>query len=580
MKESLEILEGSMLKSLTPAEPELIRLCRSKKWIAMAERCKSHPEEAKPTALALEGAGTTALAIAVRSGAPIGAFLSLVEANARQLVVFHKFSGSILHEALKHRAPFNVLRYILQSVIHYERVHHGHDKDHVSLFARQEELGHTVLDHMVVRSIKEMQHDGDCDGMWKIFRSIVLAYPPAISVMDADGNTPLLLALLTPGSGESEKEKAHVFRMVELMVNTCPSVVTIARKVKYRIPKHCEEVDSSPTVGDGSPTPLACAILYGRSERIIRLLLKAHGKLQVNPCLVLCSGYGEVPLHLATSMRSSMTVLRDLVEFDPTALQVQDMYHLTPLDWLWIRHVVDWCSITETVTTNVTPSTRRYLSPHFAGGWHDRTTATMKSSNNVGGKQAILESLLERICLLLPAAAKTMTKNFTHDNQGEQWSLLHSACAVPCPLAMVRLACREDPSSLGIPDLHAGRLPLHYAAARTGYRATVPVGVSREVRSMEEPSPALEIASKFVNATRVADANNQLPLHIAIDTAKSSSNDKDGGVLSKLLELYPDSLERRDGKTKLYPFLQAAEGPNASLNVTFMLLRKNPTLVL
>ena len=182
----------------------------------------------------MDGAGTTALSIAVRSGAPTGAIQALVQADASQLVVFHKYSGSILHEALKHRVPFPILEYLLQSVIHYEHVHcgqHDNKKDYMSLFGRQEHLGRTVLHHMVVRSIQEMEHTGNNDEMWRSFRSIVMAYPPAVQVLDADGNTPLVLTLLYPNSVQNERDEDYLHRMVQLMIHTCPSVVTIARNV-------------------------------------------------------------------------------------------------------------------------------------------------------------------------------------------------------------------------------------------------------------------------------------------------------------------------------------------------------------
>ena len=291
-----------------------------------------------------------------------------------------------------------------------------------------------------------------------------------------------------------------------------------------------------------------------------------------------------MPLHLATSRRSSFDILRDLLDCDSRALHVRDKYSLTPLDWLWIRHVVDWNSDTSTSPANIMPSTRRYVSPHFAS-WHNVTSQAMMDDlvdNLDAGKRHLLDSLLERIQLLLVASARETWRNESMRNTQpqQQWSLLHSACAVPCPLALVHLACCNDATSLRTRDVHTGRLPLHYAAARPGYRATIPVGISREMRTMVEPSAAIFVALQYKEATRVVDANNQLPLHICIDTVKQENNDKDGAsVISKLLMFHPDSLERRDGKTLLYPFLQAAHGPNASVNLTFMLLRKNPTLV-
>jgi hypothetical protein len=96
---------------------------------------------------------------------------------------------------------------------------------------------------------------------------------------------------------------------------------------------------------------------------------------------------------------------------------------------------------------------------------------------------------------------------------------------------------------------------------------------------MVETYPAIVVALQYKEATRVVDANHQLPLHILIDTVKQENDNHGASVVSKLLSFYPDSLERRDGKTLLYPFLQAAHGSNASVNLSFMLLRKNPTLV-
>ena len=300
--------------------------------------------------------------------------------------------------------------------------------------------------------------------------------------------------------------------------------------------------------------------------------------------MTIVSGYHEVPLHLAITMRSPMTLLEELVKSDPDAVRVRDMNGLTPLDWMWIRHVVDWCSTEPAAALpvelrQVLPSTRRYLSSHFAG-WHDRATHEMNTIDAVHtSRRQLLDMLLDRMSLLLPTVARTSTAAQHAPKRDATWSLLHSACAVSCPLAVVRLSYQQDPESLNTRDVHAGRLPLHYAAARTGYRASVPVGVSREVRTMEEPTAAMEVASKFLQATRVVDNNYQLPLHIAIETAKETIGDGETEAVTELLRLYPDSLERRDGITKLFPFLQASEGPKGSLNMTFMLLRKHPTLV-
>lgn len=595
-----------MLKTLKPVEPKLIRLCRSKEWEEVAHRCDTHPKEAKPSTLALKGASTTALAIAVRSGAPIEAIRGLVKANVDQLVVFHKFSGSVLHEALKHRAPYNVLRYLLDAVIQHEQLCHESDK---SLFARQDQQGRTVLHNMVARTMRELEtQDGDCEGMWLLFQSLVTACPGALESTDTDGCTPLVLALLIPGfdhSIQSKKDERYVHRMVELMINNSRDVVTIAQRgsnpCHWMLPP--ERKPGNPTTfGSGAPTPLTYAILYKRSDDTVRLLLEANRRIGINCCRQLASGYNEVPLHLAVTMGSSITLLESLIEYDPDSIRIKDMHDLTPLDWVWIRHVLDWNSFALSSTRRpnelilvpsaaIMASSRRHVSSHFTG-WYDRTWKDMNAGDTQDTTE-ILNTLLERMRLFLPAAASVMvsTRNGpgvymfvpsakdSKDAQVVNWTLLHSACAVPCPLQVVRLACSEDSSSLKTLDTFLGRLPLHYAAARGGYRISVPLGIAREARTMTEQSPVMDVAETFLEATRVVDNHYQLPLHIAIDTAKKTPSDDNVEAVVELLRLYPDALERRDGKSMLYPFLQAATGEDAHLGLTFVLLRKNPAFV-
>ena len=63
-------------------------------------------------------------------------------------------------------------------------------------------------------------------------------------------------------------------------------------------------------------------------------------------------------------------------------------------------------------------------------------------------------------------------------------------------------------------------------------------------------------------------------------------------TLKDLVLRYPESLERRDGQSKLYPFLQASasatsyqvessqnESDQMALSIVYMLLRENPSLV-
>jgi hypothetical protein len=194
--------------------------------------------------------------------------------------------------------------------------------------------------------------------------------------MDCDGNTPLLLLLLNQGTYHQHSiSEDHILRMVKLMITVCPSVVTLCRKVQRHWPSQNRE---DGTVGDGVQTPLTYAMLYGRSEEIIGLLLDSSSRVGSDSCITLVSGYREVPLHMAMSLRSSILLLKRLVERGSQAMMVSDIHNLTPLDWLWIRHRLDWCNPSSTPFYPVSLSTRRYLANNFSQlhdqAWREEAT--------------------------------------------------------------------------------------------------------------------------------------------------------------------------------------------------------------
>ena len=115
-----------------------------------------------------------------------------------------------------------------------------------------------------------------------------------------------------------------------------------------------------------------------------------------------------------------------------------------------------------------------------------------------------------------------------------------------------------------------GRLPLHYAL------------MNHQVTNTQSPyqadlKPAKATAwlemliDSFPDGVKVADKALRLPLHYALD---SPSGNRD--IVKKLVHNYPESLERRDPITGLYPFQQAS---TSDLDTCFQLLRQAPNLV-
>ena len=617
-------------------EQELMRLCRSKAWGAVLERCQSHPSEAEPSEGAITGHSSTALSVAVRAGAPNRVIEFLLRANWDQIGVTHPLRGSILHDALKHRVEDDVLHYLVQAAIQYEKLSGRHDHGESSpflLLGHKDELGRNALHYMIDRVVRALERGDRSRSYWNSFLLLVQAYPHAVETMDADGSTPLVTLLLTPrfplDSVGKELER-EVFRLVQLLVAICPSAVAVSRRLPrpWHYQRQTQVNFTSLVQGEGVPSPLSCALLHGRSIDTIKVLLDANRKLGFAPCRTIVTHNREVPLHVAVTMRAPIDLISRLLQDESEVLDVADIHGLIPLDWIWIRHVLEWFSSPSDALSPVMVSRRRYLGNHFLE-WQSRVsnqylgldTTDLEQSPNPQVRQwtrRLKEDLLSRIATVLPVMAAQVHKNsvrlnnaetgteFDHEHlQGSSpsWTLLHAACYVHCPLAMVALALQASSSDvLRTRDTLHGRLPLHYAASRGGgYMASFPVGVSCSPQSVQEMSPTKLVLSWFPQACQVRDAYGQLPLHIAIDAGKETrrrqeldesnsmmwehrqdsfdvGNNFDDDV-DLLLFHYPDGLEEIDGITNLFPFMQAAEGSGASVNTIYNLLRRNPTLL-
>jgi hypothetical protein len=185
---------------------------------------------------------------------------------------------------------------------------------------------------------------------------------------------------------------------------------------------------------------------------------------------------------------------------------------------------------------------------------------------------------------------------------------VHTAFASTCCLPPAAfLAARLFPHELYLRDLR-GRLPIHYAACRAWHAWDWPreesVNEAAAARLLSgESLDALRVALDLSprSAMHVADNDNRIVLHHAIDTfvkacsqplrlIRTSSIKDMLGILRKLVRCYPESLQRRDGLTMLFPFLEASavasEYRNQGyihdelpLSITYILLRQNPMIL-
>ena len=148
------------------------------------------------------------------------------------------------------------------------------------------------------------------------------------------------------------------------------------------------------------------------------------------------------------------------------------------------------------------------------------------------------------------------------------WTVIHGASSITtlCP-AFLELVVRLYPEDLRQKD-ELGRVPLHIVSSLGADPIYHPAAEDNRESKIET------ILQGFPDAARFRDCYNSLPLHRAITSGQSWN------ALSSLIRAAPETLSRRDGVNKLYPFQLAACSPSARIDDVYQLLLSAPDLVI
>ena len=335
----------------------------------------------------------------------------LLQHHPGLIAVIHPLTGTIAHEAIQYHNPNHMIHFLLQQMIHHEN---NIPQIPPLLFQVQDDIGRTILHCLIGRWQRShcfyrqgmsterhgiddknnidvrCHHDTETVTHLQLFRLIVRAHPPQISIPDYDGYTPLLQLLQTTTAtlhysttewGMEDRRHSNtettevndcdneMYDMIQCMTQYQPNVVTILKRVPsyyhtyqpppqhHHLNNHGRDRNSTCSRRSRSSTsstchndrnaihaPLFYALLYGQSQPTIQLLLDTYRQINDTPySSLILSQYQEVALHIAITTSSSISILQCIVQdCHRSTVLYTDVHQLTPVDWLWLVYVREY----------------------------------------------------------------------------------------------------------------------------------------------------------------------------------------------------------------------------------------------
>jgi len=636
-----------------PSSVTLEELCQQSQWTEAAERARTHPNEA----MSCNVTGTSPLALACRNGAPVESIKAILDASPFEIRNLLPSRGTPLHEAIlcesigtdgirvlieKDESLPGQRATLLQDVDGHTPLHLLIRRRSQSHILTGDDENWAALLHLVVKSCPQAVGIPD-RGEYE--------EPPLVMALKAH-----IYAGADYESDDFLRIEKRIHDMVQTMLKYYPEgasqVLTGSRGQYTAIHSavfhgRCSDAiqllldtkrDSSAAcllANTQGELPLHFAAMRGESPRTIHLLANAA------PTAVMKrDAAGLTPLHwMWIRFVSTLLMLED--KGDNTILEFEQQSGLCDYTAFWFMEKGDFFSDLNLIRRLDPPVDflrMRHIPPdlyedHSAEKWalrsvellaHVRTRRLaqrqLQQHDDAEGDdvnanmlewtraEAVTSLFWTKVVSLLKSACRTAP----HYQEGQKFFLAHTAFATSsCPPHVAEISCQLFPEELSQRD-HQGKLPLHHAATRKWHAWDLRNEGGAESAACKllrgESLHLLETAlfCSPPQAAKVTDDSGRLVLHHIIDTfvQACSSRMMDNSVaknmlniLWQLLQLNPESLEQRDGQTKLYPFLQATaaatehgipSSPNVypipspdelSISITYLLLRENPSLV-
>ena len=380
-------------------------------------------------------------------------------------------------------------------------------------------------------------------------------------------------------------------------------------------------------------SPLHVALRnFGNFAPLVKELLKYD---EANYMVQLRNTYGDLPLHVATSVGVPIDVLRLVLQRTVASIPHRDdgsphplvwstnRSGYTPVDLEWVRHIESgkgfyssrsfypldasgvrkhcrkqdkyYKELLEEAVSQVINCGRTQAASNLSFKENDLRNLASIREKEAKGKFGML---IDRLELLVQAASSKLIRSPSNEQTAHSDPLpyiLHSAAklsqpngpSLPLPILQLFVWLHQD--QLKQPDGFK-RFPLHHALIQS--TPTTTYSKSDTDASTDWRLFIQTLLKQSPCSVMAPDKMGRLPLHTALDRPQNASSQlgidymesdsgrvavNHNGVIESLVDCYPNSVDSQDPKTHLFPFMQAAANPHVPLDTVFRLLRRSPS---
>jgi ankyrin repeat protein len=322
-------------------------------------------------------------------------------------------------------------------------------------------------------------------------------------------------------------------------------------------------------------TPLHVLCENSADTQLLRMILESTRENKQNPCALtalslICAkdSRGSTPLHyLAYSRQCPFSSLELLMDYckpsfdqlsgimtDPTLCT--DIDGETPLHWaldgymsprrieLLVRHSKD--------AVRIQNMAGRRPFDQFVGNFVDSDWQLHELCGREmwGNIQEYLKVLMKK-----------------KESEEEEWLPIHmlAGSSIDFPSVFSDIALHYNKEDLSKPN-SKGLLPLHLACARESMNPETPCDGTLATK-------ILVLYPQAAYKTAAINKRERLAIHMAVESRKPLP------LIAALLKAYPNSLNKQDPITRLWPFLLASANNEDNVETSYCLLRADPSII-